>query len=92
MKIAINRCYGGFSLSEKAYKYLGIPWDGYGFAYRDEENRTDPYLVKCIETLGDDASGACAELKVVDIPDDVKWEIEEYDGLEWVSEEHRSWY
>ena len=92
MKVVINRCYGGFSLSEKAYKYLGVPWNGYGLAYSDEEDRTDPNLVKCVETLGDDASGACAELKVVDIPDDVKWEIEEYDGLEWVSEEHRTWY
>lgn len=26
-----------------------------------------------------------------DIPDDVEWEIEEYDGLEWVSEKHRTW-
>jgi hypothetical protein len=27
----------------------------------------------------------------VDIPDDVKWEIEEYDGNEWVAEVHRTW-
>ncbi len=25
------------------------------------------------------------------IPDDVKWQIEEYDGLEWIAEKHRTW-
>lgn len=89
MKVVINRCYGGFSLSEKAYDYLGIPWDGYGF--KDEEDRTNINLVECVEKLGEEANGAFAELKVVDIPDDVEWEIEEYDGMEWVSEKHRVW-
>lgn len=28
MKIVINRCYGGFGLSEAAYDKLGIGWDG----------------------------------------------------------------
>jgi hypothetical protein len=27
----------------------------------------------------------------VDIPDDVKWQIEEYDGNEWIAESHRTW-
>ena len=91
MKVVINRCYGGFSLSEKAYDYLGIPWDGYGFKCRDEEDRTNINLVECVEKLGEEANGAFAELKVVDIPDDVEWEIEEYDGMEWVFEKHRVW-
>jgi len=30
-------------------------------------------------------------LKIVDIPDGVEWEIEEYDGMEWVAEKHRTW-
>lgn len=89
MKIVINKCYGGFALSQEAYKYLGLDWDGYGLDYDD--NRADPNLVECVETLGDIASGDLAELKVVEIPDDVEWEIEEYDGIEWVSEKHRTW-
>jgi hypothetical protein len=32
-----------------------------------------------------------AELKVVESPDDVEWEIEEYDGIEWIAEVHRTW-
>jgi hypothetical protein len=37
-------------------------------------------------------SGRCAELRIVEIPDGVDYEIEEYDGKEWVSEVHRTWY
>ena len=89
MKIVINKCHGGFELSEEAYKYLGLDWDGFGYKYDD--NRTDPKLVECVETLGDIASGQLAELKVVEIPDDVEWEINKYDGLEWIAEVHRTW-
>lgn len=89
MKIVINKCYGGFELSKKAYEYLGLAWDGYGYKY--DNNRADPKLVECVETLGDIASGHLAELKVVEIPDDVDWYIDEYDGVEWVAERHRIW-
>lgn len=89
MKIVINRCGGGFSLSEKAYDFLGLKWDGYGYDYRDQ--RTDAKLVECIETLGEEASGIFANLKVVEIPDDVNWEIRDDNGWETVEEVHRSW-
>ena len=89
MKVVINRCYGGFGLSKKAYEYLGLAWDGYGYKYND--NRTDTKLVECVETLGDIASGSLAELKVVEIPNDVEWYIDNYDGIEWVAEAHRTW-
>jgi hypothetical protein len=58
---------------------------------RDIE-RNDPVLVQVVEELGDAASGKYSHLTVVEIPDDVKWEIEEYDGKEWVAEVHRTWY
>jgi hypothetical protein len=32
------------------------------------------------------------ELQIVVIPDDVKWEIHENDGAEWVAEKHRTWH
>lgn len=91
MKIVVNRCFGGFGLSKAAYKELSIPWDGYGFKYSEEEKRTDPALVACVEKLGDAASGPMAQLKVVEIPDDVKWQIDEYDGAETVMEKSREW-
>ena len=49
--------------------------------------RDDPALVQAVEEAGIYST----ELKVVEIPDDVEWEIEEYDGAEWVSEKHRTW-
>ena len=53
--------------------------------------RDDVNLVKVVETLGKKASGRCAMLVVVNIPDDVEWEIIEFDGNEHVAEKHRKW-
>lgn len=54
-------------------------------------SRDDPDLVAVVEEMGNRANGRHAELKVVDIPDNVNWYIEEYDGCEWVAERHRTW-
>lgn len=54
--------------------------------------RDDPDLVAVVEELGSDvASDAYGRLVVVDIPDGVQWQIEEYDGNEYVAEVHRTW-
>lgn len=94
MKVVINRCYGIFGLSEEAYNYLGLEWDGRGINYYcSDEERADPKLVACVETLGSEkASGKLAELKVVEIPDNVDWEISDCDGMETVEEVHNSWW
>lgn len=55
------------------------------------ENRTDADLVDIVETMGKEANGWAANLKVVDVPDDVDWYLDEYDGIEWVAERHRTW-
>lgn len=59
--------------------------------YCREIKRDDPYLIKVVEELGEESFGLCAELKIVEIPDDVDWEISEYDGMEHISEKHRTW-
>lgn len=60
-------------------------WDG-------EIERNDPTLVWVVEVMGSkSASGNYASLKVVEIPDDVDWELMEYDGREWIAEKHRTW-
>ena len=89
MKVVINKCYGGFQLSRRAYEELGLEWDGYGFAY--DNDRANPKLVEVIERLGSTGSGMFGSLKVVEIPDDVEWEIENYDGIETIREKHRIW-
>ena len=53
--------------------------------------RDDPVLVSVVKQLADKANDIHAELKVVEIPADVKWQIDEEDGNEWVAECHRTW-
>ena len=139
MKIVINSCFGGFSLSEAGIRkyaelkglalypdkdrygftcYWTLPpeqrppdlsavWSELSLEVRHENNRltkaariydrdierNDPLLVEVVELLGSEvASGGCANLTVVDVPDDAAWEIAEYDGNEHVAEKHRSWF
>lgn len=55
--------------------------------------RDDPYLVQVVRELGDDAAGGpAAYLRIVEIPADVDWVVQEYDGQEWVAERHRTWH
>jgi len=93
MKVVINDCYGGFSLSDAGVaryaKIKGVVLDK-DFYSRDIA-RDDPALVQLVEEAKDVYEGRCASLKVVEIPDDVDWEIAEYDGREWVAEKHRTW-
>ena len=64
--------------------------EGSFFSDRDL-TRDDPDLIAVVEELGAAADGRYAELEIVEIPDDVKWAIEEYDGIELVAEAHRTW-
>ena len=100
MKVVINRCYGGFSISKKAAEYmaergseiakkdLSLPSE-YFHSYDYE--RTDPLLIEAIETLGKEANGDSANLAIIEIPNDMDWYIDEYDGMESIHENHRSW-
>lgn len=79
MKIVANKCYGGFSLSQKARDLLGLE-DVF-----DNIERTDEDLIHLVETLGDEVNGRYARLRVVNIPDDsTDWEIFEHDGAETI--------
>ena len=89
MKVVINRCWGGYGLSKEAYEYLGLDWDNYGKKFKNDRN--NPKLIEVVEKLAEKASGKFASLKVVEIPDDIDWYIHDYDGMETVKEEHRSW-
>ncbi len=151
MKIVINQCFGGFSLSPLAVRrfaellgkecyffktpnlytfvpidiseingafwsaftvadpntllHQDIPWHKMTESQRKDynqkydeihidnrpENRINPKLIQVVEELGEKANGSCAELKIVEVPDDVNWTITEYDGLETVEEVHKSW-
>jgi hypothetical protein len=53
--------------------------------------RDDPVLIQVVRELGTQANAPVAKLKIVEIPASVEWQIEEYDGKEWVAERHRTW-
>lgn len=59
--------------------------------YDGDEIRTCPLLVEIVEKLGAKANGWAANLKVVELPNGVDFEIDDYDGMESVHEKHRSW-
>ena len=93
-------------LTEKGTAFRKVP-NHYGFYFYTEDYdtqgdkadmfwdmdiaRNDPVLVSIVEEMGEDSWGKYAYLKVVVIPDDVDWEIGEYDGREWIAEKHRTW-
>ncbi|CBK41210.1 protein of unknown function [Nitrospira defluvii] len=52
--------------------------------------RDDKCLVQVVGELQSEANGHCAQLKVVSIPDDVRWVIPKANGSEHVSEQHRT--
>ena len=139
MKLVINKCYGGFGLSDKAiemimkrkglgcYRYKQTKYsfesgineyirceefdENTLFTYYQTEDlgekvnnlpsetcwyygnleRNDEDLIAVVEELGEEADGRFANLRIVDIPDDIEWELEYYDGVETVHELHRSW-
>lgn len=95
MKIVINTKYGGFGLSEKGF-------DTYRHFCRVEGRepkdfawdipRNDPALVRAVDMLNGEASDDVSRLKIVSIPDDVAWVVQEgQGGIEWVAEVHRTW-
>jgi len=102
MKVVINKSYGGFGLSRAAAEWMAER--GHKQAQQDladgmadtwwtfrPKDRRDRILVEAVETLGKAANGPHASLRVVEVPDLVAWEIDEYDGIESIHETHRVW-
>jgi hypothetical protein len=90
MKVVINACYGRFGLSDAGMMEYARLKGVEHFAYQ-QIKRDDPDLIKVVEELGDKVNTFTSKLKIIEIPDDVAWEIEVYDGKELVSEKHRIW-
>ena len=89
MKVVINTCFGGFNLSEIALDVYHAK-TGSDIPYW-EIPRNDTTLIWIVEHLGEAAGGKHTQLKVVEIPNDVDWYIDDYDGNETVAERHRFW-
>lgn len=72
-----------------------FPEEDPSYFYDRDVERTDPDLVAVVEEMGaghgTGASGRFASLEVVDIPDGIEYEIDDYDGIETIREKHRTW-
>ena len=112
MKVVVNKCYGGFSVSRAAILWMrergseaakknvlegekypegSVREHGMLDSNYIECERHDPMLVECVETLGRESYGQLSALVVIKIPDDIEYEIDDYDGIETIHEKHRSW-
>lgn len=131
-KVILNKCYGGFGVSDKVYEeytkakgfklfrykmidinkyvftdkdcgtlgteysteYLGkecsnIP--NSSFLYIDSSYREDKILVEIVERLGKEANSDYSNLIVIEIPDDLDYVIDDYDGLETLHQRVQEW-
>lgn len=87
------------------YKDLGDGFMGHNYGYNlfkdellyslkdrgDIEVRTDKDLIEVVEKMGEKSYGQCANLEIVEIPDGIDYEIDDYDGMERIAEKHRTW-
>ena len=100
-KVVYNACFGGFSISLTAMKWLAEngrdeikaiavkhlrKYPNEDFGFHCHDiERHDPDLVRCVETLGYKANGRCANLEVRELKGN-RYRITEYDGSEEVYE------
>ena len=101
VRIMTEKAYRGSSSYRETLKDAGDGYmvghiedvlykDGNVYIY-DDGNRTDSDLIVVVESLGEKASGHLGKLKIVEIPDGIDWSIDEYDGIEHIAENHRTW-
>ena len=90
MKIVINKSYGRFNLSDAAMREYEKR-TGQKSVFPEDILRNDPRLIAIVEEMGEAAYAGYDRLKIVEIPDDVEWEICDSGGYEWVAEKHRTW-
>ncbi len=139
-KVILNKCYGGFGLSPKAYQLYAKKKGFQAFAYKgnydrerkvfyytklnylsenpsvsyfikdfgdnvwiNEEEyekynlylscgyREDKTLIEVVEELGDEANSIYSKLVIVEIPDDLDYMIDEYDGIETLHQKVQEW-
>lgn len=81
-KIVYNGCYGGFGLSDDAFRAY-CERGGTARSYYDID-RTDPILVQIVEEFGEKADNRFSRLLIRELPAGTKYRIDEYDGMESV--------
>jgi hypothetical protein len=119
MKVILNKCFGGFGVSEMGIRHCrekGAAWAQWPNSYlkgeffseddgspsamtcdsawvaegREAGARECPHLIALIES-GAYKDDHCSRLKVVEIPDGVTYEIDDYDGQESIGQPRTVW-
>lgn len=83
MTFILNKCYGGFGISEFALNQLGVD---HIFTFDNTDTELVNKLAALINKYGSEAcSCSFSKLRVVEIPDcATDYEIDEYDGFETI--------
>lgn len=82
MKVVINNCWGTFSLSKEAKEYCNVDLQE---SRLNKSLRTNEKLIEFIEKYGSErASDIYSSLVIKEIPDNVYFEIVNYDGIEYI--------
>lgn len=87
MKVLINKCYGGYGLSEEFVNHLItnnlVPQDSNSYTI----NRNNQKIIEEAIKFGlENVNGFCAKLEIVELPDGCNYNIGEYDGQEWIEQ------
>lgn len=137
-KVILNKSYGGFSLSSKAYINYANKLNKKLYIYKfnldtqkyylvnkkninnkdsmnllflhycftncgrvtqqlsntidlDNKYREDKTLIEVVEELGEEANTFASKLVVVEIPDDLDYMIDDYDGWETLHQKVQEW-
>jgi len=89
--VATNKCFGGFSISNKAKKLYKKIANTDEKIYDHNLDRDDPILIFVIMELKEEANGQCSSIYLEEIEKKYKnaWHISEYDGLENIEINHK---
>jgi hypothetical protein len=87
----VDTKYKSFNVTHYYKKGMVDSDDGYLSPYDYTRDRSDSDLIAVIEEMGKAANGNCADIKIIEIPDGIEWEVHEYDGMEHIAEKHRTW-
>jgi len=95
MQVVINNS-GMFSISAEAVEFIRKKIKNKEdkksvgpFSF--DNDRSNYLLIEAVKKLKKKANGIDADLRIVEIPDDIEWSIFGCCGREWVAEKHRTW-
>ena len=95
MQVVINLS-GTFSISSEAVEFIKKKIKDKNAKktigpYSFDNDRTNYLLIEAVKKLKNKANGINADLKIVEIPDDIEWQITAVNGVEIIREKHRIW-